>query len=81
MSIRAALAGCAFPATDPPQLRVTLQRLQQLSCQAESIDRFGHEGTRNRLPIFSPKFPLSMSEKWLIIQGIGPTVTVAYWVH
>jgi hypothetical protein len=31
--------------------------------------------------VASPKFPLSMSEKWLIIQGIGPTVTVAYWVH
>jgi len=28
-----------------------------------------------------PKFPLSMGRKWLIIQGIDPIVTEAYWVH
>ena len=27
------------------------------------------------------KFPISMSGKWLITQEIGPTPSVAYWVH
>ena len=30
---------------------------------------------------YKPKFPLSMSRKWLITQEIGPKLPVAYWVH
>jgi len=29
----------------------------------------------------SPKFPISMSEKWLIAWEIGRPATVAYWVR
>jgi hypothetical protein len=29
----------------------------------------------------NPKFPISMSEKWLIAREIGRLSTVAYWVR
>lgn len=32
-------------------------------------------------PPSRPKFPLSMSGKWLNIQEIGSTPTAVYWVH
>src|SRR6516162_9104159 len=40
-----------FPTTDPPELWVAVERLQQLPGGLEPVHRFGHESTSDRQPV------------------------------